>query len=186
MKRIIVSLCFIISMVICVGLVGQNNDTKVQKSTEDSLSEANQDSININKWKNPFEQFVGVWCLERTRVDAKGEETKVHPGTFMVVHPDASYTIFVYTDMGAVITSQGNILIKSFDEYIEVIAQHVNSSMVGISNRINYKLGPTYLLKSFWVAKDKEGEDYNREVNETWVRAKMPEGEYESTDAFPI
>lgn len=186
MKRIVVSMCFIISMVVCCGLVAQDSTTKIEKSTENALPQANSESNTINQWSNPVERFIGVWSLERTAVDAEGKEQKVYPGTFMVVQPDAAYTIFVYTDIGAVITSQGNILIESTDEYIEVIAQHVNSSMVGISSRISYKLDSSHLHKSFWVAKDKEGGEYNREVNETWKRATMPVGEYESTEGFPI
>lgn len=186
MKRVVVSLCFFISVMMSVGLVAQNNDRRVEKSTVDTLEQDNLNIINYNQWRNPIEQFIGVWSLERTITDAEGKEKKVHPGTFMVVNSNASYTIFVYTDKGAVITSEGNILIKSSNEYIEVIARHVNSSMVGKSNVIEYTIGPTYLHKSFWVEKDKEGQDYNREVEETWVRAKMHEGEFSNGIGYPI
>ncbi len=186
MKRIVVSLCFIISMVVCCGLVAQDSKTMGEVLAQNALPQANSESNSINQWTNPIERFIGVWSLERIAIDADGNEKKIYPGTFMIVQPDAAYTIFVYADIGALITSQGNILIESNDEYIEVIAQHVNSSMVGISNRIKYKLDATHLHKSFWVAKDREGGEYNREVNETWKRATMPVGEYESTEGFPI
>ena len=117
-------------MVMYGGLLAQNNDTNVEKSPQKS------DSLNVQKWTNAVERFVGVWSLERTSVDADGVEKKIYPGTFMVVHPNASYTIFVSTDVGAVITSQGIVLIESSDVLIEVISQHVNSSLVGVSNRI--------------------------------------------------
>ena len=185
MKTIIVSICFITSMVMCGGLVAQSNDAKVVKSATDTLSLTPQD--DINEWDNPFELFVGVWSLERTVEDAEGKETKIYPGTFMIVHSDAAYTIFVNTDVGAVITSQGNILIASPDVYLEVISQHVNSSLVGVSNRIEYKLNADYLYKTFWIERDIHGDEYKREVKETWKRAKMPiAGMHEDNPGFPI
>lgn len=171
MKRIAAGLCFIISMVLSGGLLAQNNDIVEKKSTESIMSP--KDSVKA--WSNPIERFIGVWSLEKTVMNDAGEEEKVHPGTFMVVHPNASYTIFVYTDIGAVITSQGNIIIESSEQYIEVIARHVNASFVGISNRIDYRLEPTTLHKSFWVEKDREGEEVQRQVEEVWKRATMPE-----------
>ena len=154
-----VSFCFIISMVICVGLVAQNNDIKINELTDTPLS-PKAESVNVQKWHNLFEQFIGVWSLEKTVVNDEGKEEKVHPGTFMVVHPNASYTIFAHCDIGAVITSQGNIIIESSDQYVEVISSHVNASLVGISNRIDYKLSPIRLYKSFWIEKDKKGNSY--------------------------
>ncbi len=168
MKKIVLSLCFVISIVMCGGLVAQNNDPKENKSTKDSIN------VDKQEWTNPIERLIGVWSLEKTIVDDKGEEKKVHPGTFMVVHPNASYTIFVHCDIGAIITSQGTIIIESSDQFIEVISRHVNSYFVGISNRIDYKLDHTYLYKSFWVEKDADGGDFKRQVNETWKRGTMP------------
>lgn len=187
MKRVVASLCFIISTVMCVGLVAQNNDIKLENSTEKTAPLEKISSVGVRELPNSIKPFVGVWSLERIITDTNGEKKKAHPGTFMIIHSDASYTIFVYTDVGAVITSQGSILVDSPDVYIEVISQHVNSSLVGISNRIEYQLDFNYLHKSFWVEKDKEGGDYKREVNETWKRATMPApGSYEDNPAFPI
>lgn len=175
MKRIVVSICFIISMVMCGGLIAQNIDT-IEKNPNKSLI-SSQDSIDQNNkgWTNSPERFIGVWSLERTTKDEDGENQKTHTGTFMVVHPDASYTIFVHCDIGAVITSQGNIIIESSDQYIEVISHHVNASFVGVSNRIDYKLDPTTLYKSFWLEKDRDGDDYKRQVEEVWKRGVIPE-----------
>lgn len=188
MKRLIISLCFIISMAVCDGIIGQNNDNIiVEKPIQDSLPQNGTEGSNISKWKNCIEPFIGVWSLKRTISDAKGRKKDICPGTFMVISPDAAYTIFVYTDEGAVITSQGVILVDSSYEYIEVISQHVNKSLVGMSNRIDYKLDPNYLYKSFWIEKDKYGDEYNRQVDETWMRAKIPaEGEFKNEPAFPI
>lgn len=171
MKRIVVSLCFIISIMMSIGLFGQNNDIVEKKSSENIMSP--KDSVKA--WTNPIERFIGVWSLEKTVENEAGENEKVHPGTFMVVHPNASYTIFVHTDIGAVITSQGNIIIESSEQYIEVISRHVNASFVGISNRIDYRLEPTSLIKSFWVERDREGDEVQRQVEEVWKRATMPE-----------
>lgn len=176
MKKIVVSLCFIISMVMCGELVAQNNDVKEIKPTESLISP--QDSVAEKKdkeWTNPVERFIGVWSLEKTVVDDDGKEKKFHPGTFMVVHPNASYTIFVHCDIGAVITSQGNIIIESSERYIEVISRHVNTSFIGISNRIDYRLDPTTLYKSFWVERDRAGGEVKRQVDEVWKRGTMPE-----------
>lgn len=184
MKTIIASICFITSMVMCGGLVAQNSESNEVNLTENTLVQSEQDSIN--QWDNPFESFVGVWSLERTIENAEGTK-KIYPGTFMIVHADAAYTIFVHTDVGAVITSQGNILISSPEVYLEVISRHVNTSQVGISNRIEYKIDFNYLHKSFWVEKDRKGGDYKREVKETWKRATMPvTGMFEDNPAFPI
>lgn len=185
MKTIIASICFFTSLVMCSGVVAQNNHTDDIISNERNISQKDLDSIN--EWDNPFEMFVGVWSLERTVENAEGKEMKTYPGTFMIVHSDAAYTIFVNTDIGAVITSQGNILIASPQVYLEVISQHVNSSLVGVSNRIEYKLSSDYLYKSFWIEKDIHGDEYKREVKETWKRAKMPiAGEHEGNPGFPI
>ena len=180
MKKIVISLCFIISMVMSVGLIAQNNDANVEKAPQKSDN-------NNPEWVNPIERLVGVWSLERTCVNDEGVEMKIYPGTFMVVSPNASYTIFVATDVGAVITSQGVAIVDSPDVIIEVISQHVNSSLIGVSNRIDFKLDSTYLHKSFWIEKDKYGDDYERQVKETWKRGKMPvSGKPEKGDAFPI
>lgn len=175
MKRIVVSVCFIVSMVLCGGLVAQNIDIIEKKPNKNLI--LSQDSVNenIKEWTNSPERFIGIWSLEQTSMNEDGKKHKVHPGTFMVVHPDASYTIFVHCDIGAVITSQGNIIIESSDEYVEVISHHVNASFVGVSNRIEYKLDPTSLYKSFWVEKDREGDDYKRQVEEVWKRGAIPE-----------
>lgn len=187
MKRLIICLCFIINMVMSGGIIAQSSDTKVEKSTENPLPPNGTEANNMNKWRNTIEPFIGVWSLERTILDAEGAKKDICPGTFMVINSNAAYTIFVYTDGGAIITSQGVILVDSSDEYIEVISQHVNKSLIGKSNRIDYKLGPNYLNKSFWIEKDKYGEDYNRQVDETWKRAKIPaEGEFRNDPAFPI
>ncbi|MGV8963311.1 MAG: DUF4488 domain-containing protein [Candidatus Saccharimonadaceae bacterium] len=186
MKKVIVSFCFIISMVMCGGIVAQNNNAKVEKSKDNPSSISDPDSIKNQKWINQFERFVGVWSLERTIVDANGDELKDYPGTFMVVHPNSSYVIFVNTDVGAVITSEGVILVEASDQYLEVISQHMNKYLIGLSNRIEYKLTPTYLHKSFWIEKDRQGGEYKRQVNETWKRATMAVGEYENNPAFPI
>ena len=186
MKKVVASLCLITCMVMCGGLVAQNNNAKGAKSIVNPQPPGESDTIKHVKWANSIEQFIGVWSLEKI-LEAAGAEDKIfHPGTFMVVHPNASYVIFVYTDEGAVITSQGNILVESPKEYVEVISQHVNSSLVGMSNRIDYKLTPTYLHKSFWIEKDKFGGDYKRQVNETWKRAKMHEGDYNDSAGYPI
>ena len=183
MKRIAVSLCFIINMIMWVGLFAQENDCKAEKSTQNSLTVQN----SVQEWTNDTQQFVGVWSLERTIVDSNGVEKIVHPGTFMVVHPNAAYTIFVYTDVGALITSQGNIIVESSDVYIEVISQHMNSSLIGISNRIDYKINANSLHKSFWIEKDRQGGDYKRQVNETWKRACIPViVTYDDSGAYPI
>lgn len=50
MKKIVVSLCFIISMVMCGELVAQNNDVKEIKPTESLMSP--QDSVAEKKIKN--------------------------------------------------------------------------------------------------------------------------------------
>ena len=185
MKTIIVSICFIRSMVMSGSLVAQNNDTN-EVRLDENIS-AQTELNDVNEWDNPFELFVGVWSLERTVENAEGVETKIYPGTFMIVHSDAAYTIFVNTDVGAVITSQGNILIASPDVYLEVISQHVNSSLVGVSNRIEYKLNADYLYKTFWIERDIHGDEYKREVKETWKRAKMPiAGMHEDNPGFPI
>ena len=175
MKKIAVSLYFIISMVICGGLVAQNNDIKVNEPIENPVSPQVPETDNAKMWRNSFERLVGVWSLEKTIVDDNGEEKKFHPGTFMIVHPDASYTIFVHCDAGAIITSQGSIIIESSDQYVEVISHHVNKYFIGVSNSIDYKLGPVYLHKSFWVDRDREGGDYKRQVNEVWKRGAIPE-----------
>lgn len=186
MKRLIISLCFIISMVMFGGIVAQNNNIKTEKLTENSLLPKDSDS-NVDEWENSIEPLVGVWSLVRTIDDTDGKKKDICPGTFMVIHADASYTIFVYTDAGAIITSQGVIIVDSPNVFIEVISQHVNNSLVGISNRIEYKLDFNYLHKSFWIEKDKYGDDYEREVKETWKRARIPAaGEYEDNPAFPI
>ena len=105
----------------------------------------------------------------------------------MVINPDATYSIFVYFEEGTYITSQGIILVDSPNEYIEVISHHMNKSLIGISNRINYKIDFNYLYKSFWIGKDKYGDEFNRQVDETWKRAKIPKvGEFENNPAFPI
>jgi hypothetical protein len=167
------------------SLVAQNNDTN-EVRLDENIS-AQTELNDVNEWDNPFELFVGVWSLERTVENAEGVETKIYPGTFMIVHSDAAYTIFVNTDVGAVITSQGNILIASPDVYLEVISQHVNSSLVGVSNRIEYKLNADYLYKTFWIERDIHGDEYKREVKETWKRAKMPiAGMHEDNPGFPI
>ena len=175
MKKIAVSLYFIISMVICGGLVAQNNDIKENKQIENPVSPQVPESDNAKMWRNSFERLTGVRSLEKTIVDDNGEEKKFHPGTFMIVHPDASYTIFVHCDAGAIITSQGSIIIESSDQYVEVISHHVNKYFIGVSNSIDYKLGPVYLHKSFWVDRDREGGDYKRQVNEVWKRGAIPE-----------
>ena len=175
MKKIVVSLCFIISMVMCGELVAQNNDIKEIKSTENPISPQDSVTSKVKEWTNPIDRFIGVWSLEKTVVNDDGEEKKIHPGTFMVVHPNASYTIFVHCDIGAVITSQGNIIIESSERYIEVISRHVNPSFVGISNRINYRLEPSTLYKSFWVERDRAGGEVKRQVDEVWKRGTMPE-----------
>lgn len=171
MKRIVVSICFIISMVTYGGLVAQDIDSMEKNLNSNLISQ--QDSTK--EWTNSIERFIGVWSLEQTSLNEEGEEHKIHPGTFMVVHPDGSYTIFVHCDIGAVITSQGNIIIESFDEYVEVVSNHVNASLIGISNRIEYKLDHTNLYKSFWVEKDREGDDFKREVEEVWKRGVVPQ-----------
>lgn len=187
MKKIVVSLCFIMSMVMCGALVAQDNDTKIIKPTDRPILLQKLDTVRTPDWVNPIERFVGVWSLERTIVDADGKEKKVYPGTFMVVSPNASYTIFVATDVGAVITSQGVVIIDSPDVLVEVISHHVNSSLVGVSNRIDYTIDFNYLHKSFWIEKDKYGDDYERQVNETWKRGKMPiPGEFDNGEGFPI
>ena len=175
MKKIAVSLYFIISMVICGGLVAQNNDIKENKQIENPVSPQVPESDNAKMWRNSFERLIGVWSLEKTIVDDNGEEKKFHPGTFMIVHPDASYTIFVHCDAGAIITSQGSIIIESSDQYVEVISHHVNEYFIGVSNSIDYKLDSVYLHKSFWVERDREGGDYKRQVKEVWKRGAIPE-----------
>lgn len=186
MKRLIISLCFIISLVMCGGLIAQNNDKNVEKVNVNNLSQQNSDS-NMQQWKNFIEPFVGVWSLEKTSVDDQEENSTPNSCTFMIINPDAAYTIFVYIDRNAFITSQGVILVDSSDEYIEVISEHMNNSLIGVSNRIDYKLDLNYLHKSFWIEKDRHGGDYKRQVNETWKRAKMPAAsEYEDNPAFPI
>lgn len=141
----------------------------------------------MSKWENSIDPFVGVWSLERTILDAEDEKKDFCSGTFMIVNPDATYTIFVYIEKGAFITSQGIILVDSPNEFIEVISHHMNKSLIGISNRIDYKLDFNYLYKSFWIGKDKYGESFERQVDETWKRAKMPTvGEFENNPAFPI
>ena len=167
MRKIIVSFCFIISTVMCSGIVAQNINANIEKSNKNPSSTTASDSVNAQKWTNQVERFVGVWSLENTVVDDKGVERKVYPGTFMVVHPNSSYVIFVNTDVGAVITSEGVILVEASDQYLEVISQHMNKYLIGLSNRIEYKLTPTYLHK-------------------TWKRATMAVGEYENNPAFPI
>lgn len=175
MKKIAVSLYFIISMVICGGLVAQNNDIKENNQIAKPVSPQVAESDNAKMWRNSFERLIGVWSLEKTIVDDNGEEKKFHPGTFMVVHPDASYTIFVSCDAGAIITSQGSIIIESSDQYVEVISHHVNKYFIGVSNNIDYKLDPVYLYKSFWVERDRKGGEYKRQVNEVWKRGAIPE-----------
>ena len=174
MKRLVVSLCLITSMVISGGLVAQTNNTKTKILNENPVPPAKEVTADFPEWTNSFEAFIGVWSLERIVVNDEGVEEKIYPGTFMIVQPNAAYTIVVHSNVGAIITSQGTVIIQSTKEYVEVISRHVNSSLVGISNRIDYKLTPNYLHKSFWIAKDKEGADYNREVKETWKRATMP------------
>lgn len=179
MKRTISTLCFIISIAMCCGLVAQNNDAELDKTSEGLLLSGNSDSDRTTEWVNSIKPFVGVWSLENTVEDEDGNKEKVYPGTFIAVHEDAAYTIFVHTNVGAVITSQGNIIVDSPDVFIEVISHHVNSSLVGVSNRIDYKIDSNYLHKSFWIEKDRFGDDYKRQVNETWKRAKMPLVVYE-------
>ena len=88
---------------------------------------------------------------------------------------------------GTYITSQGVILVDSSYEFIEVISHHMNKSLIGVSNRVDYKLDSNYLHKSFWIGKDKYGNDYNDQIEETWKRAKMPVvGDYRNNPAFPI
>lgn len=187
MKRLAICLCFIISMVVSSGVNAQNNAAKAVKSSESPVPPVRLESATINKWKNSVEPFVGVWSLEGVVLDDESKEQDICLGTFMIINADASYTIFVYMDGGAFITSQGVILVDSSYEYIEVISHHMNKSLVGVSNRIDYKLDADYLNKSFWIEKDKLGHDYKRQVNETWKRAKMPApGEYDNNPAFPI
>ena len=99
MRKIIVSFCFIISTVMCSGIVAQNINANIEKSNKNPSSTTASDSVNAQKWTNQVERFVGVWSLENTVVDDKGVERKVYPGTFMVVHPNASYVIFVSTNL---------------------------------------------------------------------------------------
>ncbi|MDD2552082.1 MAG: DUF4488 domain-containing protein [Dysgonamonadaceae bacterium] len=185
MKRLIICLGFIISMLMS-GVVTAQNDNELNKSAKNSLQEKDRE-ITAQKWENSIEPFVGVWSLEKSSIDDQEEEITAYPCTFMVINSNATYTIFVYIDGDAIITSQGVILVDSSDEYIEVITYHVNKSLIGVSNRIDYTLTLKYLNKSFWIEKDRHGGDFKRQVNETWKRARIPApGEYENNPAFPI
>lgn len=186
MKNLIICLGIIITVLMSGAVTAQNSDNKLNSSATNSLPK-DDSQIAEPKWQNSIESFVGVWSLEKSSLDEQEKEMNVYPCTFMVINPNAAYTIFVYIDGDVVITSQGVILVDSSDEYIEVITHHVNNSLVGVSNRIDYTLGLRYLNKSFWIEKDRHGGDFKRQVNETWKRARIPApGEYEDNPAFPI
>lgn len=187
MKRLAICLCFIVGMMVGGGIFAQDNDTIVVQSTEKPLPVNGAEGNVMSKWKNSIDPFVGVWTLEKTILDADGENMDVCSGTFMIIDSDASYTIFVWYDGGTYITSQGVILVDSSYEFIEVISHHMNKSLIGVSNRVDYRLDSNYLHKSFWIGKDKYGNDYNDQIEETWKRAKMPVvGDYRNNPAFPI
>lgn len=186
MKKIIISLGFIISLLLSGAVTAQNNDNKSSTSAANALPE-NETEITEQEWENSIEPFVGVWSLEKSSVDEQEEERTAYPCTFMVISSNATYSIFVYIDGDAIITSQGVILVDSSDEYIEVITHHVNNSLIGGTNRIDYTLTLNYLQKSFWIEKDRHGGDFKRQVNETWKRARIPApGEYKDNPALPI
>ena len=174
MKNIIIITCFIFSFVMYGGLIAQNNNAKSEKSIDTSPSIIEPYKSNTNKKFNSIDPFVGVWSLEKTVLNSFGQKKNVYLGTFMVVNSDGTYTIFVYTNEGGVITSSGRITVESSTVYLEKITQHVNGSLVGTTNRIDYMFGYNTLYKSFWIEKDSRGRDYQRQENEVWKRLNMP------------
>lgn len=179
MKRITVSLCFIISMVMCVGLIAQNNDTIVEKSTENLPPPVEPELNHIIYDVDSVAPFVGVWALVRMAVDNVGQTRVVYTGHYMVVDSSGKYTIFVGNMSGAVITSEGYILVESPSVYIEQIDRSMNRYLNGRSNRIDYKLENDCLQKSFFIEKDDLDGHHSRQEQETWRRVSMPQVTYQ-------
>ena len=98
MKRLAICLCFIVGMMVGGGIFAQDNDTIVVQSTDKPLPVNVAECNVMSKWKNSIDPFVGVWTLEKTILDADGENMDVCSGTFMIIDSDASYTIFVWYD----------------------------------------------------------------------------------------
>ena len=178
MKNIIAILCFALITLAYGSVFAHKNvvQTSSPIAEQSDLNQYNTDTFDTTELT--IAPFVGVWVLERTVEDADGQPKNVYPGTFMIIHNDAAYTIFVHTDLGAVITSQGRIIVESDNVFIEDIKHHVNKSLIGVSNKIDYELNFGYLQKSFWIEKDLHGNESERKVNETWKRATMPVGTF--------
>ena len=144
MKKFIIITCFIASFVMC--------NKQVEKPSENEL----QDS-----------ELVGIWTSESKLVDSLGQLAPYYSGYFMIVHSDGSYKMFDYNNMnGGNLTSEGTMVVESDDILIEHIKHHTYSSLIGKSNRIEYKIENDRFYKTFSVENDI--------YHETWRRVRMP------------
>ena len=171
-------MCFIISIFMCGGLVAQNNNTKAVKSKEIPPAIIEPDAINNREWTNSDHPFAGVWSLEKVITNDLGDRQIVYPGICMVVHPDATYNIFAFTNGGGVITSTGEIILESPTVYVEKVISQMNSSLIGMTVKIDYVLENDYLIKSFRYEEYGDDPNYRKLENETWKRMRKPSETY--------
>ena len=187
MKKIIIITCFIFSFVTYGGLIAQNNNAKSEKSIDTSPSTIEPYKSNTNKKFNSIDPFVGVWTLESKVVDNLGKVGPTYPGYFMVVDSDGSYKIFVYNNRsGGILTSEGKMVVESNNVLIEHIKHHINFSLIGKSNRIEYKVENDRYYKTFFIEKDMIGGEYNRQEHEIWKRVRMPEVDNSRTQPMQL
>lgn len=118
---------------------------------------------------------MGLWILERNIVDPQGNKSTVYPGNFKMITLEGSYTIFVYTRDGGLITSEGEVILESDSTYIERIKYNLNTTLNGKEVKQKYKIANDRLYKMFFIEKNSLGSDYNTWETEVWKRVVLPE-----------
>lgn len=173
-RMLFLSLCFIISMLMCDGIFAQSIDKKSSRHYVDPLPPLppppprEPDHINYIVYDKPLDAFAGVYTLQKTVSDNLGLERIIYPGTFMIIHPDSTYTIFDFNITGGDITSRGKVNVQSISLYTDEVTQHVDSSLVG--TRIKVKKG----VKANLLERFSNNVKDSTQQKEIWERAALP------------
>lgn len=126
---------------------------------------------NMDKAVEKSSRLDGFWQFKGQSVG--GSQFQPARGYTAKILLNGSFKTFKVLGNKTIITGEGNFDVVTDDYYIENITNHLNTTLIGKSQKTEYRLEDNMLYVKFFVEKSNLGTDLNMWYEEVWERIDL-------------
>lgn len=132
----------------------------------------NTSTLNITeKATDKASRLDGFWQFKGQSVGgSQFQPARIYTAKVLL---NGSFKTFIVSQNKTIITGEGNFDEVTDDYYIETITNHTNTTLIGKSQKMEYRLEDNMLYVKFFIEKSNLGTDLNMWYEEVWERINL-------------